>query len=111
MSGRGKRIGSIVRLRDGCLDRYVQLHAEVWPELLELFRRHHVRNFTIFHRDGYLFSYKEYTGRDYEGDMAALMQKPLMQEWLRLTDACQEPWRQASPDVLWADGDAVFYME
>jgi len=104
------RIGSIVRLKPECREAYAALHANVWPALLELFREYHVRNFTIFERDGFLFSYKEYTGTDYAGDMAELCRHPLMREWFRLTDPCQERWPTAEPGALWADGTIWFHM-
>ena len=52
-------------------------------------------NFSIFlHEiDGnwYEFGYYEYTGDDYEGDMAKLAAEPRNQAWLKVCDAMQIP--------------------
>ena len=35
-----------------------------------------IRNYSIYYRDGYLFSYYEYVGDDYEADMAKMAARP-----------------------------------
>ncbi len=104
-----RRFGSVVRVRAERWEEYRKLHEAVWPELLELFRRYGVRNFTIYHYEHLLFSYKEYVGGDYEGDMARLSQEPLMRQWLELTDPCQLPLSPSSGS-LWADMQEIFHM-
>ena len=61
-------------------------------------REANIRNFSIYLRklpDGkyYLFSYMEYVGDDFEGDMKRMAANPENQRWWKLTDPCQEPLR------------------
>ena len=48
---------------------YVELHANPWPGLLELLDQCHIHNYSISLRGTQLFTYYEYTGVDYDGDM------------------------------------------
>ncbi|MFB9274216.1 L-rhamnose mutarotase [Cohnella cellulosilytica] len=105
-----RRFGSVVRVRAERWEEYRKLHEAVWPELLELFRQYGVRNFTIYHYEHLLFSYKEYAGEDYERDMDRLAQEPLMRRWLELTDPCQLPLSPSSSS-LWADMQEIFHMD
>ena len=105
-----KRFGSVVRLRPEKEAEYRRLHAEVWPQVLDRITRSNIRNFTIFLRDGLLFSYLEYVGSDYEADMEAIAQDPRTREWWALTDLCQERV-PTSPDSQWAPMEEVFHHD
>src|SRR4051812_44684781 len=70
-----KRYGNIIGLRPEKLEEYKKLHAAVWPGVLQMIKRCNIRNYSIYLRklpDGnhYLFSYFEYTGSNFEQDMA-----------------------------------------
>ncbi len=58
-----KRYGSIIRLRPEKFDEYKTLHAAVWPEILAKIAECRIRNYSIYHKDGFLFSYCNYSGR------------------------------------------------
>jgi len=65
-----KRYGSIIGVREDKIDEYKKLHADVWPEVLDMIRQCNINNYSIYLRklpDGksYLFSYLEYTGSDF----------------------------------------------
>ncbi|KRC66933.1 L-rhamnose 1-epimerase [Aeromicrobium sp. Root236] len=106
-----ERHGSMVRLRADHEAEYVRLHAEVWPEVLQQIRASGIRNYTIFLRDGLLFSYYEYVGDDHARDMAAMAADPVTQDWWRLTDPCQQPVDTAEPGELWAPLRQVFHAD
>lgn len=110
VSSQPRRFGSVVRVRAERWEEYRKLHEAVWPELLALFGRYGVRNFTIYHYEHLLFSYKEYVGDDYERDMGELAEEPLMRQWLELTDPCQLPLSPSSGS-LWADMQEIFHMD
>jgi L-rhamnose mutarotase len=105
-----QRFGSVVRLRPEKAAEYLALHADVWPGVLAALRRAHVSNYSIFLRDGLLFSYLEYTGTDYEADMASIAADPEPQRWWRLTDPCQQPVDTAAPGELWPPLTEVFHL-
>ena len=76
-----------------------------------MIRECNIRNYSIFYRDGYLFSYLEYVGDDFEADMAKMAADPVTQEWWKETDPCQEPVDSAAPGEWWADMEEVYHLE
>jgi len=106
-----KRIGQVIRVRPEKLQEYKRLHANAWPEVLATIKKANIRNFSIFHRDGLLFSYFEYVGDDYEADMAMIAADPKTQEWWRHTDPCQQPVDSAAEDQWWAPTEEVFHTD
>ncbi len=58
-----KRYGSVLRLKPGAYDEYKRLHAAVWPSVLDMIYKCNIRNYSIYHKDGWLFSYFELWGR------------------------------------------------
>ena len=90
------RIGMVIGMHPDRISAYEALHAASNAGVRDLLTKYHMRNFSIFlHQldNGryYLFGYYEYTGRDYEGDMAKLAAEPRNREWLRTTDPMQSP--------------------
>ena len=45
---------------------YVELHANPWPELLELLTQCHIHNYSISLRGAQVYTYYEYTGDNYD---------------------------------------------
>jgi L-rhamnose mutarotase len=76
-----------------------------------MIRECNIRNYSIYHRDGYLFSYMEYIGDDFEADIKKLAADSLTQEWWKLTDPCQEPVESAREGVWWADMEEVYHLD
>ena len=68
-----KRIGSVIGVKPDQIAEYERIHAEVWPEVLATLKRANVSKFSIFRFENMLFSYMEYTGKDYEADMALIL--------------------------------------
>ena len=106
-----KRYGSVIELAPGAQERYVELHAAVWPAVLERIAASNIRNYSIFLRDGVLFSYFEYVGEDFEADMAAMAADPVTQEWWTHTDPLQQRVATAQPGEHWAPMDEVFHVD
>jgi L-rhamnose mutarotase len=90
---------------------YRELHVSVWPDVLAALKRAHVRNYSIFLRDGLLFSYLEYTGADYAADMAQVAADEATRRWWQLTDPCQEPLASAADGEWWAPAEEVFHLD
>ena len=67
-----RRFGQVGRLKPEKRDEYVRLHAEVWPDVLNMITACNLENYSIFIRGNVVFSYFEYTGTDYEADMAKM---------------------------------------
>jgi L-rhamnose mutarotase len=101
----------VLRVRPERLEEYQRLHAAVWPEVLETIRRHNLRNFSIYHKDGWLFSYYEYVGEDYDADMAAIAADPKTQEWWGVVGPMQEPLETRAQGEWWAAMEEVFHSD
>jgi len=111
-----RRFGSVIGLREDKWEEYRTLHAAVWPGVLEMIRRCHLRNYSIFVRrmpDGqrYLFSYFEYDGPDWAADLARMAADPLTQEWWQLCKPCQRPLADRADGEWWAGMDEVFHCD
>jgi L-rhamnose mutarotase len=105
------RYANVIRLRPEHEALYRELHVAAWPEVLAALSRAHVRNYSIFLRDGLLFSYLEYTGEDYAADMAAIAADEATQRWWKLTDPCQQPVESAAEGEWWAPAEELFHLE
>jgi L-rhamnose mutarotase len=111
-----KRYGSVIGVREEKLEEYTKLHAAVWPEVLKMIRTCNIRNYSIYLRtmpDGkhYLFSYFEYHGADFAGDMARMAADPRTQEWWAVCKPCQEPLPDRAEGEWWADMTEVFHCD
>lgn len=106
-----QRYGMVIKLKPEKYQEYKELHANAWPEVLATIKRCNIRNYSIYHRDGYLFSYFEYIGDDLQADMAKMAADPKTQEWWTLTDPCQEPVESASEGEWWAPMEELFHTD
>jgi L-rhamnose mutarotase len=105
------RYGSIIKVRPEKLEEYRRLHAGVWPGVLKTISECHIGNYSIYYRDGYLFSYFEYDGEDYEADMARMAADPETQCWWDVCKPCQQPLETAASGEWWADMEEVFHLD
>lgn len=105
------RYASVIRLRPEMEEEYLRLHAAVWPGVLVRLSTAGIANYSIFLRDGWLFGYFEYTGDDFDRDMAAIAADPVTQDWWKLTEPCQQRIDTAKPGQLWAPMEEVFHLD
>lgn len=105
-----KRYGWVIKVKPEKLKEYKELHANPWPEIDGMLKKCNIQNYSIYYRDGQLFSYLEYTGTDFDADMAKMAADPKTQEWWKLTDPCQEPVDSAEEGVWWADMEEVYHL-
>lgn len=106
-----KRYGSVIKVRPEMQDKYIELHANPWPGVLEQITKSNIRNYSIYLKDGYLFSYFEYVGDDFKSDMANMAKDSVTQAWWRLTDPCQEPLETRADGEWWASMEEVFHHD
>lgn len=106
-----KRYGSVIKLHDAHKEAYIKLHANPWPEINEMIRACNIRNYSIFLRDGYLFSYFEYVGDDYDKDMAKMAADPMTQKWWDLCKPCQQPLETNLEDEWWGSMEEVYHLD
>ncbi len=109
-----QRFGSVIGLREDKIAYYKELHANTWPGVLEMIKKCNIRNYSIYLHQldddkYYLFSYFEYTGNDFEADMARMAADPITQKWWQETDPCQFPVKHRAEGEWWANMEEVFY--
>ena len=106
-----KRFGMMIRAKPETLDEYRKLHAAVWPGVLDMIAECNIRNYSIFFKDGWLFSYFEYHGEDLDADMAKMAADPATQKWWDVTKPCTEPIETRAEGEWWADMEEIFHCE
>lgn len=105
------RYGNVIKVKPEKLDEYRMLHANVWPDVLTMIHTCNIRNYSIYYKDGYLFSYFEYIGEDFMTDMAKMAADPATQKWWKLCDPCQEPLETRLHGEWWASMEEVFHID
>jgi len=106
-----KRYGQVIKIKPEKLKEYKAYHKNVWPEVLETTRKCNIRNYSIFHKDGYLFAYFEYVGDDFEADMEKMAADPKTQEWWNIIKPMQEPLETRAEGEWWANMEEVFHVD
>ena len=105
------RYASLIRVKPEKLEEYKALHARPWPGVNRMLKEVNIQNYSIYYRDGLLFSYFEYTGSDFEADMALMAADSLTREWWKLTDPCQVPVETAAEGEWWAPMEELYHLD
>jgi L-rhamnose mutarotase len=106
-----KRYGMVLKVKPEKFEEYKKLHSAVWPEVLKMIKQSNIQNYSIYHKDGFLFSYFEYTGIDFAADMEKMSADPVTQKWWAACMPCQEPLVTRKPGEWWADMEEVFHQD
>ena len=107
------RYGAVIGLSEEGKAEYLNLHAAVWPAVLAKISECHISNYSIFLKEpeNLLFSYFEYSGSDYEGDMAKMAADPETQKWWAVNMPLQRPLDTRAPGAWWADMSEIFHYD
>lgn len=111
-----QRYGSVIGVEPSKLEEYKELHAAVWPDILNKITECNIRNYSIYLKQldddrYYLFSYFEYVGDDFEADMAKMAADPATQEWWSLCEPCQIPVNHRQEGEWWSTMEEVFHWD
>jgi L-rhamnose mutarotase len=106
-----RRYGQVIGIKPERIAEYEALHAAVWPEVLATIRACNIRNYSIFRHGHTLFAYFEYTGDDFDADMAKMAADLKTQEWWALCKPMQEPLPDRAEGEWWATMNAVFHTD
>ena len=95
---------------------YKDLHAHPWPAINKMIKESHIQNYTICVKEIegklYLFSYLEYTGDNWDADMAKMAADPETKRWWKETDPCQAPLPEAAAKGhIWSDAEEVYHLK
>lgn len=111
-----RRFGMVTGIRQDKIAYYEQLHAAIWPAVLREIAQCHIRNYSIYIQrigdSSFLFSYFEYTGTDFEGDMQKMARDSATRRWWKETDPTQIPLPEAAAKKeIWTDMKEVFHAD
>jgi L-rhamnose mutarotase len=108
-----QRMGMVIGLEPSKVAEYKELHAAVWPEILELISSCNITNYSIFLKEpeDLLFGYWEYVGSDFDADMAKMAASPKNQEWWSVCIPCQKPLETRRQGEWWAMMEEVFHLD
>jgi L-rhamnose mutarotase len=111
-----QRYGSVIGVRPEKIEYYKKLHKAVWPGVLKMIKQCNIRNYSIYLKEVepgkfYLFSYFEYTGKNYEADMAKMAADATTQEWWKECNPCQSPVPTARRGEWWSPMEEVFHTD
>ena len=101
----------VLRVRPEAEAEYRRYHAAVWPGVLEMIRQSNIRNYSIYFKDGFLFSYFEYHGTDFQADMAKMAADATTQKWWSIMEPMQDPLPTRKPGEWWANMEEVFHTD
>jgi len=111
LSAKVKRYGQIIGLKPEAYEKYVEYHAQVWPEVLKTIHDCNIRNYSIFYKDNLLFAYFEYIGDNFDADMAKMAADPKTQEWWTIMNPIQQPLATRAEGEWWAKMKEVFHTD
>ena len=106
-----KRYGQVIKVRPEKFQQYRRLHAAVWPDVLKKIAECNIRNYSIYHKDDFLFAYFEYVGDDFDADMAKMAADETTQKWWAVCKPCQQPLKNRAPEEWWAGMEEVFHAD
>ncbi|MFV0427786.1 MAG: L-rhamnose mutarotase [Beutenbergiaceae bacterium] len=106
-----KRVAQVIGVDHASIEEYERLHAQVWPEVLARLSASNVQNYSIYRHGDVLFSYFEYTGEDYEADMAAIAADPNTQRWWDVCMPLQRPYPDRADGQWWSTMPEVFHLD
>jgi len=106
-----KRFGQVIKVDPVKLKLYKKYHANIWPGIIKMIKKCNIRNYSIYHKDGYLFAYMEYKGRNFNADMAKMAADPLTQKWWDVMKPMQRPLKTRKKGEWWADMEECFHLD
>jgi len=113
MQNKVQRYGSITGIAPEKIAYYKEIHAAVWPGVLQQIKSSNIQNYSIYLKEiegkYFLFSYFEYTGDDYEADMKKMAADETTQLWWKETDPTQIPLPDATG--IWSKMEEVFHQD
>jgi L-rhamnose mutarotase len=113
---RVQRHGAVIAIPKENIPEYKKLHAATWPGVLKMIDKAHIDDYSIYLGEVapdqfYLFSYYEYTGRNFAADMARMKEDKTTQEWWKRTDPLQRPLPTRQEGEWWAEWKEVFHHD
>jgi L-rhamnose mutarotase len=97
----------VSRVRPERYEEYAKGHADVWPEVTRANYGANIRNYVLYHKDGWLFSHFDYVGEDFEADMKKMAENPAVQKWWDLMRPMLDPLKTGE---WWTEMKELFFQ-
>lgn len=105
-----EKVSFLLRISTEHKNLYRELHAEIWPEMLEALHESGYRNYSMFlDESGLLVGYLETD--DYEASARSMAQHPVQKRWNELMDPLFEPVDEARPVGMVSPLEHVFDLD
>ena len=110
------RFGWIIGIHQKDILAYTQLHAAPWPGVIKQLGECHIKNYSIFLGEiktdhSLLFSYLEYSGENFDADMAKMAKDEITQLWWSYTDPLQYKLPTAKEGEHWSTMQKIIHLE
>ena len=106
-----RRFGSVIKVKPEGLEPYKKYHANPLPGVNEMIKACHLKNYSIYSRGEYLFSYFEDDGEDYDADMAKMAEDPATQHWWDLVKPLMQPLDDRREGEFWSDMEEIYHLD
>ena len=108
-----KRYGAVIGLSEEGKAEYKRLHAAVWPGVLAKIRECNICRYSIFLKEpeNLMFASFDYTGTDFEADMARMAADPETQRWWAINMPLQRPLDTRKDGEWWAEMTEIFHLD
>ena len=106
-----RRIGEMIMVKPEGKEAYIRYHANPRPEVNEMIKKCHISNYTIYSLGNYLFASYEYTGDDFEADMAMMAADPATQDWWSLVKPLMQPLEDRKDGEFWSGMEEVYHLD
>ncbi len=106
-----QRVAQIIRLNSKDEAAYIRYHEKVWPSVLATIAACNISNYSIFLRNGLLFSYFEYSGTELAADMKKMSACVDTQRWWSIMDPMQSTMPDALSGEKWSPMREVFHFD
>lgn len=106
-----KRFGQVIRIKPEGKEQYMKYHANPLPGVNEMIKECHLKNYSIFIRGDYMFSYFEYDGEDYDADMQKMAEDPATQHWWSLVKPLMQPLDDRKEGEFWSDMTEIYHLD
>ena len=90
------------------IEEYRALHAAVWDGVLKTIAECNIQNYTISIAGNEAIAYFEYTGADFDADMAKMESDPVTLEWWKHTKPC---FLRHDEGVYYEDLEEIFHYD
>ena len=100
--------GQVGKLKAENVRYYKKLHSDSWRQVLKPISDCNIVNYNNFIKNDTVFAFFEYTGEDYNADMAKMAKCPVTQDWWSHSQLCDEKFVMNETDEININMEEIF---